>query len=306
MNNFRLWLGISLSSFIVLLAIFGPLFAPYDKDEVEPSGYYYNSADDFGVYAAPYPPSRQHPFGTDEWGYDILTLLLYGAKYTVFAGLVIAFFRVVLGSTLGVMAGLNRKNQRKDKGIGFGLLGSIPAFIIIYFALIGISINSSLKMSELIVLQVLLMIIVGFPGVYAAMQAKTMELNKRLFITASASLGASKLQIAVKHIFPHLKGTMLVMFLKEIVLSLSLLGQLGIFNLFLGGTILRLGGPPVYISVSREWTGLIGQWRAFIFDYQWILMFPMLSFLFVVFSFYMLLRGVELQQKSNLTKQPYI
>src|SRR5690606_32929984 len=117
-------------------------------------------------------------------------------------------------------------------------------------ALIGITINSSLSVIELVLLQSFIMILVGIPGVYAAVFSKTNELKSELFITATRSLGAGKIRIMRKHIFPHLKGTLLAMFVKEIILVLTLIGQLGIFNLFLGGSILRLGGPPVYISIS--------------------------------------------------------
>lgn len=305
MTNWRLWLGIISTSFILFIAVFGPLLAPYEKDYVEPTGYYYNGPDDFGVHSSPYPPSKEHLLGTDEWGYDILTLLLYGAKYTVFVGIGVAFLRIAIGGSLGIWLGLSGKEKKKT-GTIFGLLGSIPAFLIIYFLLIRITINSPLSILELILVQSLLMVVVGFPGVYSAIYSKTIELNKELYITATKALGSSKLRILGKHIFPHLKGTLLAMFVKEIILVLTLIGQLGIFNLFLGGSILRLGGPPVYISISRDWAGLIGQWRSFIYDYQWILYFPLLAFVLLLFSFYMLSRGIELRQKATMQKYPHI
>jgi peptide/nickel transport system permease protein len=305
MGNWRLWIGIIACGLIILVAIFGPVLAPYEKDYTEPTGYYYNSSDDFGFYTSPYPPSKKHLLGTDEWGYDILTLLLHGAKYTVFVGIGVAFLRIVIGGSLGIWFGLSGREKKKQNSI-FGLLGSIPAFLILYFLLIGITINSTLSVMELVLLQSFLMIIVGFPGVYAAIFSKTTELNKELYITATKALGAGKLRILWKHILPHLKGTLLAMFIKEIILVLTLIGQLGIFNLFLGGTILRLGGPPVYISISRDWAGLIGQWRSFVYDYQWILYYPLLAFIILLFSFYMLSRGIELKQKATLQKYPHI
>ncbi|WP_047982353.1 ABC transporter permease [Ornithinibacillus contaminans] len=305
MINWRLWVGIVSTSFILLIALFGPALAPYEKDFMEPSGYYYNNSEDFGFYASPYPPSKKHLFGTDQWGYDILTLLLYGAKYTIFVGVGVALLRILLGGVLGIWFGLSGREQKKSNPI-FGLLGSIPAFIIIYFLLVGITINSSLSVIELTLLQSTLMIIVGFPGVYAAIYSKTHELKQSLYITATKALGAGKVRILWKHILPHLRSTLFVMFIKEIILVLTLIGQLGIFNLFLGGTILRLGGSSTYISISRDWAGLIGQWRSYIYDSQWILYFPLLAFIFLLFAFYMLSRGLELKQKSMMQKFPHI
>lgn len=305
MTNWRLWVGVISTSFILCIALFGSFFAPYEKDFVEPSGYYYNGPDDFGMHASPYPPSKEHLLGTDEWGYDILTLLLYGAKYTIFVGIGVALLRIFIGGSLGIWFGLSGKKQKEANSF-FGLLGSIPAFLILYFLLVGITINSPLSVIELVILQSLLMTLVGIPGVYAAVFSKTNELRGELFITATRALGAGKLRIMGKHIFPHLKGTLLAMFIKEIILVLTLIGQLGIFNLFLGGTILRLGGPPVYISISRDWSGLIGQWRSFVYNYHWILFYPLLAFILVLFSFYILSRGIELKQKATLQKYPHI
>lgn len=305
MINWRLWTGIITCSFFILIAIFGPVIAPYEKDYMEPTGYYFNGPDDFGFHASPYPPSKKHLLGTDEWGYDILTLLLYGAKYTVFVGIGVALVRIIVGGLLGMWFGLSGREIKKSSSI-FGLLGSIPAFLILYFLLIGITINSELSPMELIFLQVLIMIIIGVPGVFAAIHSKTNELKKNLYITTAKALGASRFRILWKHLYPHLKGTLLAMFVKEIIIVLTLIGQLGIFNLFLGGTILRLGGSSVYISVSREWAGLIGQWRSFVYDFQWILFVPLLAFIFLLYSFYILSRGIEIRQKAILQKYPHI
>lgn len=306
MTNWRLWIGIITCSFIILLAFLGPVIAPYEKDFTEPTGYYYNGPEDFGVHSSPYPPSKEHLLGTDEWGYDILTLLLYGAKYTVLVGIGVAFIRILFGGVLGMWFGLSRRENKNSSSSIFGILGSIPAFLILYFLLIGITINSALSTLELIFLQTLIMVIIGIPGVYAAIHSKTNELKEDLYITAARALGASRIRILWKHLFPHLKGTFLAMFVKEIIIVLTLIGQLGIFNLFLGGTILRLGGSGVYVSISREWTGLIGQWRSFIYDYQWILLVPLLAFICLLYSFYILSRGIEIRQKGILQKYPHI
>ncbi|WP_106497510.1 ABC transporter permease [Lentibacillus sp. Marseille-P4043] len=304
MINWRLWLGMVLTVSLVFIAIFGPALAPYDEDFMEPSGYYYNDNDDFGVYAAPFAPSRDHLLGTDQYGYDILTLLLYGAKYTLVVGVLVALLRIVIGALFGLLNGI--RNNHEKVGSSFGLLGSIPAFIIIYFVMIGIVVNSSFSMMELILIQSILMTLVGIPGVYAAVFSKTKELKKNLYISASKALGARSFRIAWKHLLPHLKGTLMVMFVKEIILVLSLIGQLGIFNVFLGGTIYRQGGEDVYLSVTHDWAGLIGQWRSFVYDYHWVLFYPLLAFVLVIFSLYILSRGLELKDKQGLKKYPHI
>ncbi|WP_054752284.1 ABC transporter permease subunit [Piscibacillus salipiscarius] len=254
MTNWRLWTGLSLTLILIIIAIIGPFIAPYDDNytmEVE----YISQGEDYEMVTNPAPPSAKHPFGTDQWGYDILTLLLYGAKYTIFISLFVAFIRVVVGGGLGILVG-NLNNSKSNKlGFGFGLLGGIPQFLVLYFVLVGITINSTLSVFELTTLQTVLMVLIGIPGVFSATKSKTIELKKNEFITASKSLGASPWWVTTKQVFPHLKGTLLSMMVKEMILTLTLIGQLGIFKLFLGGTILRLHGPEVYLSKTMNGQG---------------------------------------------------
>ncbi|TFB24041.1 ABC transporter permease subunit [Filobacillus milosensis] len=306
MTNWRLWVGLSLTAILIIIAIIGPAIAPYDEDYVMEVEYFYNGEDDYGIISNPAPPSAKHPFGTDKWGYDILTLLLHGAKYTIFISLLVAFMRVVVGGGLGILMGNLKNSKNNNLGFGFGLLGSIPQFLILYFVLFGITINSSLSVFELTFLQTVLMVLIGVPGVFSATKSKTIELKKNLFITASRALGAGPWWVTTKQIIPHLRGSLLSLFIKEIILTLTLMGQLGIFKLFLGGTILRLHGPAVYLSKTNEWTGLIGQWRSFIYSYEWILMYPLAAFVITIFSFYLLSRGIEIYQRDQLKRYPHI
>lgn len=175
MGNIRLWVGCIITGSLLIIALAGPFFAPYKPDYQAPAGYVET---DHGkqMMGAPFPPSRDHWFGTDEWGYDILTLLLYGAKYTLFSAVFTALARILIGGSAGLLAGM--KNKGAVKGNAFGLLGSIPAFLIIYFAMVGIVVNSSLSPWKLALIQGILMTIVGIPGVYATTLEKTLVIKK--------------------------------------------------------------------------------------------------------------------------------
>lgn len=112
-----------------------------------------------------------HPLGTDKWGYDLLTLLLHGAKYTVFASINVAFIKVIIGGFFGIYHGLQDKHFIKTPKLT--LLSGMPPFIIIYFVMIGINIQSSLDILTLILIQSSLMVILGIPGVYQVVAART-------------------------------------------------------------------------------------------------------------------------------------
>src|SRR5699024_5453118 len=108
----------------VMMAFVGRALAPYQPD-YQDAAKYVETDDGYELIGAPFPPSKNHWFGTDEWGYDILSLLLYGAKYTIFASVFIALFRVVIGGVAGLLSGM--RNRKVHKVNAFGILGSIPS-----------------------------------------------------------------------------------------------------------------------------------------------------------------------------------
>lgn len=302
MGNLRLLIGCMITIFFLIIALVGPIFAPYNSD-YQDAAKYVETEDGYQLMGAPFPPSKNHWFGTDEWGHDILSLLLYGAKYTLFTAVITALFRVLIGGVAGLVTGMRKRKVNKVNV--FGLLGSIPTFLIVYFVMVGIVMNSTLPSWKLAFLQGGLMTIIGIPGVYATISEKTAVIRKNIFVTASKSLGGSKVHIIRKHVLPYLQGTLSILFFKEIILVLGLIGQLGIFDMFLGGTIQRQTAPFIHISKTYEWAGIIGQWRLFIYDSQWILFFPLGVFILLLLGLYLIIRGLE-QQKGAYHKFPYI
>ncbi|HEX7065967.1 MAG TPA: ABC transporter permease subunit [Bacillales bacterium] len=301
--NWRLWSGMILTAFLFFVAIFGPAMAPYD-DDYEEKIVYVQTDQGSELKAAPFPPSSKHWFGTDKYGHDLLTLLLHGAKYTVFTAIIVALGRLIIGGAAGFFGGMHRAEKVKGKN-QFGVLGAFPAFLIVYFVMLGMNINSSLSPWQLTVFQAALMTAVGIPGVYSVIQSKTIELRKKLFVTAASSLGGGTSHLIWKHLFPHLKGNLIALFVNEIIATLALIGQLGIFNLFLGGTIKQFV-PVIYFSKTHEWAGLVGQMRGFVFNAQWILFFPLCAFILAILSFYLLSRGLELRERAAMHKFPHI
>jgi len=295
--NIILMLGILLLSFFVLIAIIGPFIAPYDVEYSKKIDYITNEEGKRQLIGSPFPPSKEYLFGTDKWGYDILTLLLYGAKYTVFTVLLVAFIRLIVGATFGVINGVvSRSGEMKNTKIS--LLSGIPIFIIIYFIMLGINIEPKLSSISLVFIQGSLMTILGIPGVYNVIFNKTIEIKKLAFVDAAKTLGGSHLHISKKHIFPALKGNLLTIFVNECIQVLHIIGQLGIFNLFLGGTEKQYF-PTIYLSITNEWSGLIGQSRSFLYHSQWVILFPLAAYLLLLFSFYLLSTGLNTYLKDN-------
>ncbi len=304
MLNLRLWIGLILSTFFLLVALFGPLIAPYHPDDAEEIKII-ETDQGKKMISPPLPPSSEHLFGTDRWGFDLLTLLLYGAKYTIFTALGVALARIVIGGAIGLYSGMASEQSRFQ--LKMGPLGSIPTFVIVYFLLVAINTNSPFSPLTLILIQGAVMTVLGLPAVISVVSEKTRNLKQQLYVTASQSMGASHSQVARRHIFPLLKENLLILFINEIIAVLNLLGQLGIFQLFLGGTLFKVDiAGEDYLSVTHEWAGLIGQSRGYIMVHQWIVVFPILAFVLAIFSFYMLARGLEQKYQAQYHRPPHI
>lgn len=286
--NARLILGSFLLLLIVATAIFGPLLAPYKPTDdtkiklVETDGH-------VSVIGAPFPPGRENWLGTNEWGYDILTLLLYGARYTVLCVLTVSVLRVGIGGGIGLLLGINSARVRS---LNMSALGGVPMFLIIYFCMFGISINSPFPPLILTLIQSALLVILGIPGIVSVISQKTVEIQKQQYVLAAKTYGAGKVRLAFRHVLPVLKETMAILLVTEAISVLNTLGQLGIFNLFLGGTRFT-PNPILFHSLTHEWAGMVGQARTFFSSHQWILFFPLSAFMLALIALYLFSRGLE-------------
>lgn len=292
--------GLILTIFFIFIALFGVWIAPYDINDYQGTEY-----TDGKIYTPPYPPSLEHPLGTDRFGYDLLTKILYGARYTIFSALLISFFRIFLGTTIGIFLGI-RKTKKKKSLISFAW-GAIPAFIIVYFLISPFNIQLEKKEVSFtaLVYTILIFILVGIPGVISNIRGKAEIIMEKEFVSAAKILGANTFRIMRRYILPHLKETVITLFVTEAVLILTLFGQLGIFDLFVGGTLKYLY-PTEYHSITNEWAGLIGQMRTNVYTNQWIILAPMSAYLMLIVSFQLLAAGLNEYYKKKLHNYPYI
>jgi peptide/nickel transport system permease protein len=301
-GTFQIVIGLIMIAILLVLALFGPALAPYPRDYSEKI---YEQVTDEGVEVlySPQPPSLRHPMGTDRWGFDILSLLFFGARYTVFGALGVALARVLIGGGLGLLSGIRKGLARPSRLAG--VLGAIPSFVIVYFVMAGINVNSPYSPLTLTIIQGIVMTIIGIPTVAAVVRDKSVRLRNSDHVSAAVALGADRPRIARRHILPLLREDLMVLVVHEVVIVLTLLGQLAIFDMFLGGTV-RWEDPVVYVPLTHEWAGLIGYARPAVQVYQWILLSPLVAFLFAVFAFQMLATGLEHRMRTEYVKTPHV
>lgn len=300
--NKKLIAGIILVAFFLLIAIFGSWLAPYSLDDREKTYYNYEEST---LSAPPLPPSSSHLLGTDKNGYDMLTKLLNGAKFTIITSIVIALFRILIGAIIGILLGI--KSEKKDKSLLGIAWGAIPTFLIVYVLLkpINIQFESKEISYKLLAVTIIIFILVGLPSIVSNFRDRTRIIMKNEYINAAKILGADSISIMRKHILPHLKESIITLTVTEIVLVLTLYGQLGLFDLFIGGTVMYFD-PPDYYSITNEWAGLIGQYRMFIYSDKWIVLGPIFSFLMLIMSFQLLSDGLRDYYKKKLNSNSFI
>lgn len=292
--NKTLLTGLLIMAAMLAAALFGPYFAPYDLEHHLKITYVVNEQGKGDLLAPPLPPNETYPFGTDKNGYDLMTKLLYGAKYTLFLSIGIAFARVVIGGLAGMFLGYYGKTTeiRKNRFSAWNMLNGIPIFLMVWFVMVGITINPAASPFHLSIILAVVMVLVGLPSVASTLKEKTAAIRDRLYVTAARALGAGHWTIIRSHIFPHLKESFLILIVNEVILVLSLFGQLAVFNIFVGGTIMYYD-PVEYHSRTNEWGGLIGQARNMLYVNQWILLFPLAFYVALIIGFQLISNGLE-------------
>lgn len=269
----RLRIAILLTITLLLVAIFAQHITPYDLNFQE---------------KMMSSPNLSHWLGTDRWGYDLLTLLLFGLKYTLIIAVGGAFFRVLVSILIGLPMGL----WEKERLVKLPGLNAIPPFLIVYFFLYRITIDSSLPFDTLFVVQFIIITLVGLPNVLTQVSSSSREVLKEGFIEAAFSTGAGSFRVLFRHILPQLRERLLLVFISEVITILNLVGQLGIFEIFIGGTKKSLD-PVMYHSKSHEIAGLIGQGRLNVDYNRWLLLAPLGFYLMVLSIFYFLQYSLE-------------
>jgi len=305
--NKSLLFGLFITVVMLIAALFGPQLAPHAPDHQVEIHFFINEKGESDLIAPPVAPSRDYPFGTDRNGYDIMTKLLHGAKYTVFLSVGIAFARVLIGGLIGLFLGYygNAATAKRKQVPYWNVLNGIPVFLMIWFIVYGFSYNPTASPGYLAIVLGVIFVVIGLPAVVGPMREKAIEIKERQFVLASRSLGASHWTIIRSHLFPHLKESFLVLFVNEIILTLTLFGQLAIFNIFVGGTI-RTFDPVEYYSRTNEWAGLIGAARDGIYVYQWILFIPLAVYVTLIVGFYFVSKGLETLYKEKYSKFSHI
>jgi peptide/nickel transport system permease protein len=299
--NYAYYLGMIFVSILVLLSIIGPYIAPHTLTDMFRTSYTNGR-----IFAPPLEPfeSWDFPLGTDKWGYDILTMILYGIRYTIWIALAVTIIKMSFGTIIGLYAGM-WKNPPSWMEAFESAWSYVPLFLILFFFFNPISFGQQVEPSILIFYFIMITSIISIPSIVSSVRKNTKEISKSTYIEAARTLGANKHRMIWKHIFPQLKESLLVMFILEIVLVISIMGQLALMNIFIGGTIVRRD-PTIYLSITKEISGLVGSARGNIYGSTHILYIPLIVLLLTTLSFNLFANGLKRRYQSNYQRTPWI
>ncbi|WP_273702083.1 ABC transporter permease [Acetomicrobium sp.] len=251
--------GTVLVAFFILIAIFAPLIAPYDPIEVDLSG-------------TLLPPSSEHIFGTDQFGRDIFSRVVYGARIEVGIILLVTVISGTIGLAVGITAGY-------FGGVIDDVLMRITDVFLSFPNLI-LAMALSAMLGRGVFNAIIAISLVGWTIIARLARAESMKVKSLPYIEAIRALGASNIRILLLHILPMCMSPVLVQLslrMGSIILTAAGLGFLG------------LGAQPP----TPEWGAIVSDGRSYLVDQWWISTFPGLFIALVVLGFNLLGDGIR-------------
>ncbi len=244
---------------MALLAALAPGLAPYDPIAQDQR-------------ASLRPPGAAHLLGTDVFGRDILSRVLWGGRQSLRVGFLAVAVGAGVGTLLGVAAGYY------GRWTGAVILRLTDLLLALPGILLALTIVAATgpSLENLIVA----VGVSSIPAFIRVMNGAVLDVKTRAFIEASRASGAADLRVIGRHVLPNVLAPVIV------------LGTIGLGNaLLIAATLsfLGLGAQPP----TPEWGAMLSQGREFIFGYWWIATFPGVAILLAVIGTNLLGEGLR-------------
>jgi peptide/nickel transport system permease protein len=252
--------GLLMGTLLVLIAIVGPLAAPFDPAAaVAPQ------------LAEPQPPAAPFYLGTDDLGRDVLSRLLYGARISLLVGAVAMVVTMVIGTAIGIVAGY------------FGglvdvvLMRATDVMLAFPGLLLAVALVAVLRPSVWTIFIVIGL--VSWTGVARVIRSEVLSLRERDFVLAARALGARHGRVLRWHVLPNVMPTILV---------IAALSTSGTILLDAGLSFLGIGVPPP----TPTWGRMIQEATSYYRVAPWLMLFPGAAVLYAVLTFNFIAYGL--------------
>ncbi|HVL98909.1 MAG TPA: ABC transporter permease [Egibacteraceae bacterium] len=246
--------GFMVLALLVLAAVLGETIAPYEPNR--------RSAD----LAADrlQAPSAAHPFGTDEFGRDVLSRVIVGARVSLQVGFIAVGISLVAGVALGLVAGFY--GGRIDDVV----MRSMDVLFAFPWILLAIAILAVLGPG---IVNAMVAIGVVFTPIFARItRGSVLSVREEVYVRAARSLGANDLRLLRRHVLPNVLAPIIVQ--TSISLAFAILNEAALSFLGLGVQ------PP-----APSWGRMLAEGRGFIQQAWWMALFPGLAIFFTVLAF---------------------
>ncbi|MDV4154737.1 ABC transporter permease [Rhizobium brockwellii] len=243
--------GFVILGLLCLIAIFAPLLAPYDP-VIQSLG------------DALQPPSLAHLAGTDEFGRDILSRLIFGTRITIQTVLSISLIVGPIGLLIGVVAGFFGGRTDALLMRATDIVLSFPSLILAlaFAAALGAGLTTAIIAISL----------TAWPPIARLARAEALVVRNADYVVAASLYGASPMRILLLYIAPMCVPSVIVRLtlnMAGIILTAASLGFLG------------LGAQPP----APEWGAMISSGRKFMLDYWWVAVMPGIAILLTSLAF---------------------
>ncbi|WP_170140653.1 ABC transporter permease [Oceanobacillus arenosus] len=259
-QNKMAMLGLAFLILLAVMATVGPIFSPYGVNVQNLPNQYQ-------------PPSQEHWFGTDNAGRDVFTRTWYGARISLFVGLVAALIDVTIGIIWGGISGY--KGGRTDSIMMriIEILYGIPSLLVTILLLV--------VLGPSLLTIIIALTITGWVGMARIVRGQVLQIKNYEHVLASKSFGAKSSRIIRRNLLPNTMGPIIV----QMTLSVPTAIFAEAFLSFIG-----LGIQAPFASWGVMANDALG---AITSGYWWTLFFPAFFISFTMFAFNVLGDGLQ-------------
>ena len=256
--------GLFMLAFIVIIAIFADVIAPYDPKS-------YEGIQSTDIYNA---PSAQHWFGTDDAGKDVFSSFMFGARNSLIVGFFAAFISIFIGGTLGIAAGFyggrveNLLMRFTDTML---VIPDLPLIVVI------VALTKPSLLNIIFVIGLL-----GWTTTARIVRSQTLAVKSRKFVLRARAIGAGNWHIIIHHILPLVMPILVVNAI--LVISLAILNESTLAFLGLSDPLTISWGQMLNFAFGRGAMS-VGAW--------WALFVPGFGIVWVVLGLTLLGNGLE-------------
>lgn len=259
-KNKMAMLGLGFLIILTIMAIFGPILSPYNVNTQDLPNQYQ-------------PPSADHWFGTDNAGRDIFTRTWYGARISLFVGLMAALIDVTIGIIWGGISGY--KGGRTDNVMMriIEILYGLPYLLVVILLLV--------VLGPSLATIIIALSVTGWVGMARIVRGQVLQIKNYEFVLASKSFGTKSSRIIRKNLLPNTMG--------PIIVQMTLTVPSAIFaEAFL--SFIGLGIQSPFASWGVMANDALG---AILSGHWWTLFFPAFFISFTMFAFNVLGDGLQ-------------